>query len=388
MNLFSFEGFTFQAPTEITFGAGTLQKIGKKISKDHVKKLMVVTDQNLSKAGIANRITNVLEKEKIQYTVFDQVDSEPTLEVVKSASKKFKEEECDVLLGFGGGSCIDTAKAVGILSTNPGNIVDYEGANKIKKPIVPLIAIPTTAGSGSEVTGTTVIVDLQLKRKISVRSPYIIPSNAILDPTLLTSLPASVAADSGIDTVAHALEAYVSTNSFQITDALAIGALKLAKENLPAFVANRENIEAAGNMQIACTMAGLAFTWARVVTTHALGTALGGFYRIPHGLACALMLPPVMEFSYIGNKKKFADITKIMKNDISNMTLDEAAKESAELIRQFMYEIGINQGLKELGVSEDSLIDMAIEAERSGICTYNPRKCTVEDLVNMYKAAM
>ena len=378
----------FQVRTKLIYGFNSLDQLGAEINKLGAQKVFLVTDSVISSLGLLDLVGDRLKEAGLQYMVFDGVEPDPVLENIIEAKQKFDESGCDTILAVGGGSCIDAAKAVAILVTNEGELVQFEGADKIPNPPRPVIAVPTTAGTGSEVTGSCVVIDRERKAKMSIRSTYLQPVLAFLDPRLLATVPPSVAAATGMDTLTHAIEAYVSTGSALVTDSLALSAIELTTSYLPAFVANNKNMEAAYNMQVACAMAAMAFQWARVATVHAMAHSLGGYHRIPHGVANAVLLPRVMEFSLIGNLDKFKNIAVAMGYDVEGLTPYDAAYQSVIAVTNLSKSIGIPAGMNELGVTEDTLEPMSIDADRSGICAKNPRITSVKDMVNIFRASL
>ncbi len=379
---------TFSVPTKLVYGLSSIDKIGEEVKGLNASRAMIVTDQGVMKSGVVERIRQLLENDGITVDVFDQVEANPTIECINKASKYFDEYKGDLLVGIGGGSSIDSAKGVAFTATNPGEIKEYEGADKLKNPTLPVVAVPTTAGTGAEVTGSVVITDTARNYKISVRSPLNVPNVAILDASLMAGLPRQVAAVTGMDALSHAIEAYTTTIATPVTDALAIGAIEMISNNLRKFVARRDNLEAGNNMIMASTMAAMAFMWARVATVHAMAHTLGGHFNISHGLACAILMPHVMEFSLGGNIGKYADIAAAMGEPLEGLSPGEAAAKAVEAVSKLNRDIGIPQKLSDAGVSEDKIESMTRDAISSGICAFNAAETNQDDVKALFERAL
>ncbi len=292
----------FQAPTRLIFGPGVVEQVGREASALAAGKILVCTDKGVAGSGVLDQVLESLKAAKVEYAIFDEVEANPSVETVEKGLRRLRDEQCGATLGVGGGSSMDTAKAIGLWARNPGRLQDYEGADKVKDPCLPNIAVPTTAGTGSEVSAGLVVTDTARSYKMSLRSIYNLPRVGILDPVLMAGLPAPVAAACGMDALTHAVEAYVSTWASPITDGIALQSIRLVGENLRPFVARRANVEAAGNMLWASTMGAMAFVWARLGIAHAMAHPLGGHFNLPHGLANALVLPHVMRYNLSGER--------------------------------------------------------------------------------------
>lgn len=377
----------FQISTKLISGRGSIENSGTLLKVLGASRVLVMCDPLIEKLGLVERLSAIIKNAGVEFTVFNKVEPDPTLPVVEAAYESFRNSGADGIIAIGGGSSIDTAKAVAVLGNNPGKITDYAGSDKIQNPGIPLAVIPTTAGTGSEVTGIAVIIDMENKRKFAVRSNYIYPSAAILDPELLVTIPAKVAASTGMDTLTHAIEAYISNKATLITDAFAMKAIQLVGSSLASFVADSSNLQAAEKMQAACTMAGAAFNWGKVHLVHALAHALGGHYRMPHGIANAVLLPDCMQFMLIGDMKKYRDIAEALGKNVDGLSLRDAAQEAVNAVRELSTDIGIPSGLKELGVTEESFEALAKNADSQGIAASSPRRATIADMIEILKAA-
>ncbi|MGI9862353.1 iron-containing alcohol dehydrogenase [Moorella naiadis] len=382
------KGFNFVCPTQVVFGPGKASTVGIEIKRINGHKVFLCTDAGIIKAGLLDRVLDSLRASDLATVIFDAIQTNPTIEIIEQGYDLFKAEECDALVAVGGGSSIDTGKAIGLLSTNPAPLSQYEGADKVPNAIPPLIAIPTAAGTGAEVTFSSVITDVQRNYKISIRSPLLAPRVALLDPEMLVSLPPHIAAATGMDTLTHAIEAYTSTAGTVLTDTLALEAIKLTAEYLPQFYANRKNLEAAAAMQHACVWAAIAFANGRLGNVHAMAHPLGGHFNVHHGVACAIVLPRVMEFSLAGAPRKYAEVARVMGEVVDGLSLMAAAARAPEAVYQLSRQIGIPAGLTQVGVTEERIPAMAQDAVASGIHTTNPRQSNLEDIIALYKACM
>ncbi|MBM4334058.1 MAG: iron-containing alcohol dehydrogenase [Deltaproteobacteria bacterium] len=381
------KSFQFNSSGRLSFQAGGIQTLGNELKTLGGTKALIVTDQGIKMSGILEKAKKSLLDEKMPFVVFDEVEPNPSTAVVEKGYEVLKKEGCDCLVGLGGGSPIDAAKAIGVQGTNPPPLLQYEGPNKVKNPIYPLVAVPTTAGTGSEVTGASVITDKARKYKCSIRSPYLIPKLAILDPELLTTLPPGVLSTTGMDALTHAYEAFISPVTNPVSQALAYDAMRLIGQNLRRFCANPENIEAAGFMLLASTMAGIAFFNGRVGVVHAMAHPLGGVFNTPHGLANAILLPHCMDFTRLAVPELFGRIAEALGRDVTGLTVNEASKKPAEAVRELMEDLQIPKGLKDVGVKRESFEIMAKDAVNSGIHLTTPRKVTEKDMIELYEKA-
>jgi alcohol dehydrogenase class IV len=381
---------TFLIPSVLITGFGASEKVGEESKKLGVKKALIVTDQVMVKLGVLENIKKALEQSKIQFIIYDAVATEPTVDYVKDGLKIFKEKGCDFLVAVGGGSPIDTAKAIAIMATNPGSIEEYKGLGKVAKEGVPLIAIPTTAGTGSEVTQFTIITDTKTNVKMLIGSPFIIPTVALVDPLLTLSCPRGLTAAVGIDSLTHAIEAYVSVKAQPMSDIFCLSAIELISGNLRQAWANGNNVEARGKTMLGALQAGIAFSNASVALVHGMSRPIGAYFHVAHGASNAALLGVVTEFSLIGNPTRYAHIAKAMGENITGLTDLEAAQLAAKAIKTLIKDIKIPT-LRELGVEKDKLDQlapkMAEDAIASGSPGNNPRQATKEEIIELYKIA-
>lgn len=379
--------FEFMTIGRIYFQPGSIKKLGEEVKTLRGRKVLLVTDKGVRNSGILTKAIESLEKEGLSYVVFDEVEPNPSLETAQKGYALLKEKGCDTLAAVGGGSPMDTAKAIGIQATNPEPLLKYEGFNKVVNPLPPLIAVPTTAGTGSEVTGASVITDRTRKYKTPIRSPFLIPRVALLDPEVLATLPPLVLASTGMDALTHAYETFVSTLTNPISQALAYDSMRLIGKYLRALYANPDNREAQGHMMLASTMAGMAFFNGRLGMVHALAHPLGGFFDTPHGMANAILLPHCMDFSRMAAPGLFARIAEALGKDIQGLTVEEASRKAAEAVREILVDTRIPTSLREVGAKKEGFETMAKDGVASGIHLSNPRRITLEDMVAIYQAA-
>lgn len=379
--------FNFRIPQNIEFGIGALEKLPKILKESNSNHVFLVSDCGLEKIGVVDRVKNIIEKAQIKCTTYLDVVPNPTTTVVTNATDLYKESGATSIIALGGGSPLDVSKAVGVLSTFGGEITDYEGLNKVPGPIVPIIAIPTTAGTGSEVTASSVITDEKRNYKFSIVSYETIPKYALLDPELIMTAPQSIAAACGIDALIHAIEAYLSKQSSPFSDAMAEKAMELIGKNLRNFVKNRGDKEAACGMMIGSNFAGISFAWARLGNVHAMSHPVSAFYHVPHGIANSVLLPTVMEYNSIVDNGRYEKIYNYIKENsgiVNNFKPEMLINE----LKKLNDDLGIPKSLSELGVKEDSIEDMAKDAMKSGNVLANPRETNLQNMIDLYKKAM
>jgi alcohol dehydrogenase class IV len=384
-------------PGNILFGLDAVEKVGERAKGLNAHKAMIVTDKILHTTAAIEKVEKSLLKEGIKCEIYDDVTTEPTTEQVNRGAEIFRSKGCDLVIGLGGGSCIDAAKGVAVLGTNPGTIADYEGRDKINKPKSPMIAIPTTAGTASEVTWVTVINDSDREVKFLVYSPLLVPEEAIEDPLLTVSMPPGVTMSSGMDALTHAIEGYISTRepnigygSPPIIEFLALPAIELISKNIRKAWSDGENVEARSNMLLGQLLAGMTFGNSGTALVHGLARPLGAHFHIPHGLANAIMLPHGMEYTFMAVPDKFAKIAQALGENISGLSEIEAAERSVSAVKKLCSHIRVPQ-LKDLNIDENNycqLVEkMAEDGMDSGTPKVNPRKPTIEDMVELYKKA-
>jgi len=378
----------FQIPTQVLLGVGALQHVVEQVKIGDQPKVLIATDQGVSRAGLLDMLTAVLEMGRVPFALFDETEPNPSVETVEKATDLFHREACTSVVGLGGGSSMDVAKAAAVMATNPGSIRDYEGIGKIGQKPAPIIAIPTTAGTGAEVTPFIVITDVARRCKMTIGGPQAIPSVAIVDPSLMATMPAHIAASTGLDALTHGIECYTSLMSQPFTEALALHGIHLIGENLRKGVANRSNLEAMANLAIASTMVASAFSFTRLGNCHAMAHPLGGFYNIPHGVANAILLPHIMKYNALACPEKMRRAAQALGATVCGLSPQKAAAVAVEEVLQLKADVGVVAGLRELGVQEDEIPSMAADAMKSGNIAVNPRQTSLEDIVALYHAAM
>lgn len=389
--------YNFRMPHNILFGIDAARQVGERARGCGGTKALVVTDKMLHDSGAIQKIETSLIESGLEVLVYDEVTTEPTTEQVDAGAQIFRAKQCDLVVGLGGGSCLDAAKTIAMLGTNPGRIADYEGRGKIKVPKRPVIAVPTTAGTGSEVTWVAVIHDTTRDVKFLVYSPYLVPEECIEDPLLTISLPRSVTLSSGMDALTHAIEGYISTRepnvgygSPPIIEFLALPAIELISINLRKAWADGENIEARSNMMLGQLLAGMVLGNSGSAIVHGMARPLGAHFKIPHGLANAVMLPFGMEFTFSAAPEKFAKIAQAMGENISGMGLMAAAGQAVEAVKKLCRDIGVPR-LRDLQIDEKAfhrmVPRMAQDGLDSGTPLVNPRKPTVAEMIELFKTA-
>ena len=380
--------FSFTGAKKIVFGNGSLLTLAGHLNEHHAKNPLVVIDKNLAKTGLHEKIASILVSEGIKFTVFDKVEPEPRIELADEGAALCLKNKCDSVIGIGGGSAMDVAKAIAGIATNKGAAVDYLGLNKVPKPGLPKIMIPTTAGTGSEVTFTAVFIRKNLKKKEGMNSPHLYPDLALLDPELTLSLPPEPTAHTGLDALCHAIESYTSINASPLSEMFSLEAIALIAENLRTCVHDGKNIAARERMLLGSLYAGIGLANAGVTAVHSLSYPLGGKFGVGHGLANTILLAPVMAYNLPGALEKFADVAEAMGECIDGLPLREAAYLAVDAVEALIEDCGITSSIRDFGVKEDdfpSLADVAMTVARP--LENNPRKMTKEEMIAIYAQA-
>lgn len=375
--------FEFLLPTRIVFGNDVITQIGEE-AKKFGKRAFIVTDKGVLKTGYAERIQQLLKNAGVESEVFSDVDPNPRDKSVQKGFTKAAKFKTNLLIGLGGGSAIDTAKAIGVILQEGGKIQDYEGLDMVKKPITPLIAVPTTAGTGTEVTFWSVITDTERKFKMSVGSPLMAAKVALVDPMLTLSLPKEITAFTGIDALVHAIEGYTSLPAQPVSDALALSAIEHISENIRKAYANGNNVEARYNMMLGSMLAGISFGNSDVASVHCMGEAMGGLYDTPHGLSMAVCLPYCMEHNIISNPDKFADIALALGEDIEGFTTLEAAQLSVVAVKNMLSDLNIPDA-GSIGLKKEDLNKLAGAAAANVSVESNPRVLDKQDFLMLFQ---
>lgn len=379
--------YQFQTPTKIISGIGSTAEIIKELNDLHAKKVLLITDPGLVQAGVAQQVVEMLKQAAVEVEIFDAVEPDPSIQVATKAAEMAKNVKANVLIALGGGSAIDTAKSAALLVTNGGYLKDYAGVNKVVKPILPLIAVPTTAGTGSEVTIFAVMSDPEKQEKFTISSALIAPAVAVLDPLLTLKLPPSVTAFTGMDALTHAIEAFTSSIAQPATDALALSAIKLILKHLPVAVGRGDNIMARDGMLQASLLAGIAFNNAFLGLAHAIASPLGGHFHVPHGLANAVMLPYVMEYNLPTAVRRYAEIGCALGLQAVGDTPRAVAEKTVAAITQLARDINIPEKLSNIGAKEELLPLVARDALKSIQLKFNVRNASEKEILALLQKA-
>lgn len=374
------------SPGKVIFGPNSLNELPNILGSADIP--LVVTDKGVREAGILEKVADLLDGAGKKYHMFDGIVPTPPIQVIEEAAVAYRNHGCSSIIGLGGGSSIDGGKALSIRVSQEGSLREYGTGKRVEGLLPPIYAIPTTAGTGSEVTSNALISDDENRRKIIFRGePQLIPRVAILDPLLLSSIPSRIAAETGADALTHAIEAYVSLNSNALTDAMAISAIKLVGRYLRRMVANPEDVEAAGHMLLASFIAGLAFQNAGLGLAHALANPLDVYcYRISHALLCALYLPVVMEFNIPACPEKFISIAEAMGEDVHGLSINNAAKLSVSAVRDLFGAIGIPKTFSEIGIQFSLKAEMINSVLVSPATKVNPRRSDQGQIARLFEA--
>lgn len=371
-------------PIRIEYGINSSARVGSEFQSLKCKKVMIVSDQGVIRSGLLEGITKSFAETNIEVAIFDRVMPDPNIKCVEDARNFYTSEECDGILAIGGGSSIDTAKAAGILVTNLEPIVSMAGMDMVKNPPPPLMAIPTTCGTGSEVTNVTVVTD-ENHFKLPIISSYLIPKVAILDPDLLLSLPPHLVASTGMDALTHAIEAFTNNLQNWYADSCALQAIHLIGKSLRPAAANG-NLSDIGQMLYASTLAGISFTLSRLGLVHAMSHPVSGLANIPHGVANAVLLPHVMAFNLIGNPQGYMQVAKALGvRDQEDVMATAVA--GVEEVMKINHQLNIPKSFKELGVNEDLIPHMIEDTFKSGNVLINPRRVSKRDVETIYEKA-
>lgn len=381
--------FDFLMPSVNFFGPGVIAKIGDRAKMLNMHKPLIVTTEGLSKIdnGPVKQTIASLEKAGVDYAVFTGAEPNPKIRNVQAGKKMYQDENCDSIITVGGGSAHDCGKGIGIVLTNGDDISKLAGVETLKNPLPPLMAVNTTAGTGSELTRHAVITNEKTHLKFVVVSWRNIPLVSFNDPILMLDIPKNITAATGCDAFVQAIEPYVSVDHNPITDSQCKEAIQLIQTALPEVVANGHNIEARTKMVEAEMLAGMAFNNANLGYVHAMAHQLGGQYDAPHGVCCALLLTTVEEYNLIACPERFAELAKVMGFDTTGLTLYEAAQKSIDGMREMCRLVGIPSSIKEIGAKPEDFEMMAKNALKDGNAFSNPRKGTVEDIVKLYQKA-
>ena len=380
--------YYFQIPTQIVYGRDSLRQLGDLARKFNVSKAQVITDPGVASSGVLEQVLDQLKKSGIEWTVFDQVEVNPTVQTADSAADQYKREGCDGIIALGGGSPLDAGKAVGVLASNPGKAVDYLGVDKVKAPSAPVIAIPTTAGTAAEITDVTVLTDPAKKAKIGLRSAYVAPRVALLDPVLTLGLPPIPTRDSGLDALTHAVESFICVNAWAGSDALALKAIELIGKYLRTAVHNGKDLEARDGMLTASLLAGMAFHNTKLTLVHAITGPLGGAFNLPHGAINAIILPHAMEFMLPGAIEKYTQIAVALGEPVEGLPKRLAAEKAVSAVKQLSQDVGLPAGLSFYGVTDEALLPLSKTIAGSFMIPLAPRVANADEILAVCQASL
>ncbi|HOV41535.1 MAG TPA: lactaldehyde reductase [Oscillospiraceae bacterium] len=369
-------------------GAGAISAIADEVKNRGFKKALVVTDKDLVKFGVAAKVTDLLEKNGLAFEVFDDVKANPTVANVKAGVEKFAGCKADYIIAIGGGSPIDTAKAIGIITANPefSDVTSLEGVAPTKNKSVPILAVPTTAGTAAEVTINYVITDEEKKRKFVCVDPHDIPVVSFVDPDMMSSMPKGLTAATGMDALTHAIEGYITKGAWELTDTLHLKAIEIISRSLRSAVANEPKGRV--DMALGQYVAGMGFSNVGLGIVHSMAHPLGAFYDTPHGVANAVLLPYVMEFNADATGEKYREIARAMGvAGVDSMSAEEYRKAAVDAVRKLSEDIGIPKKLKDIGVKEEDIEALADSALADACTPGNPKAVTAKDILEVYKKA-
>ncbi len=367
-------------------GKGAIQNIVPELKNRGFKKAFVVTDPDLVKFGVTKKVTSLLDEANFPYVLFDDIQANPTIQNVLDGVNSFKEANGDVIIAIGGGSSIDTAKAIGIIITNPefSDVRSLEGVAPTKNPCTPIIAVPTTAGTAAEVTINYVITDVEKNRKFVCVDTHDIPIVAVVDPDMMATMPASLTAATGMDALTHAIEGYITKGAWEMSDMFHLEAIKLIAKNLRGAVNNTP--EGREGMALGQYIAGMGFSNVGLGIVHSMAHPLGALYDTPHGIANAIILPTVMEYNASETKEKYREIARAMGvKGVDEMSVDEYRKAAIDAVKQLSKDIDIPSNLKDIVRKED--IPFLAQSAMDDACRPgNPKDPTLEDIIKLYES--
>lgn len=379
---------SLKSPNLILAGIGALQKMGEEAKNLDAKKALVVTDKIMIETGIEGQVSSVLAENGVSIDIFDEVKSDPDIENCDACINMAKAGNYDLIVGVGGGSPMDIASIASVMCTNSGTVYDYFGVNLVKKPGIPTFLITTTAGTGAEVTPNAILTDHKDQLKKAIVSPYILPRAAVIDPVLTLSMPPVVTSFTGMDALTHAIESYTSMNATPLTDMYAREGIRLIAQSLRTAVNKGEKLEARYDMSMGSLYAGISLANAGVGAVHALAYPLGGQFNVAHGIANGLLLPHVMEFNYIADVTKFAEVAKLMGQSVDGLSVTEQAQLSVQAVTDLINDIDMPTALSQIDIPKDAiprLSEAAINVTR--LMANNPRNMTKANAEAIFQSA-
>lgn len=380
------KNFSFELSTRIEYGIGKSKNLKNELKKLNISKTLIVTDKGIKEAGLINKITKQLKDSNIEYKIFDEVEPNPKDHNVEKGAEKAKEFNAESIVAIGGGSPIDCAKSIGVLlSHKKDKIKKFEGTSSINKTSPPLITIPTTAGTGSEVTHSSVITDTENEYKMTIKSTLIAPKIALMDPELTKTMPQKITASTGLDALTHAIEAYTCKEAQPLSDAAALYAIELISKYLTTAYKNGEDIEARSGMLLGSLLAGIAFSHSDVASVHSMAEALGGLLDAPHGVCNSVLLPYVMEYNMDQCEEKYAEIGRRMKSQTKHT--EEGATKAIKKVKTLSRKVNLPK-FRELGVEKEDLPELARMSAQNISTESNPKQITKEEYHKLFKKAL
>ncbi|MFP7485381.1 iron-containing alcohol dehydrogenase [Priestia filamentosa] len=378
----------FRTAQTLVTGTGSISKIGEEAQKLKATKVMIITDKVIHQTGLLSKVIAPLEEAGLVTDILDDVVPEPPFENLEQMIIQIEGKDYDLLVGVGGGSALDITKVLSIMLTNQENVRDFVGIEKVQNAGVPTILVPTTSGTGSEVTYNAIFTDLRDQVKKGIVSSYLLPKVAIIDPELTLTVPPSVTAATGMDALVHAVESYTAIRAGELTDGIALHAIKLISRSLRKAVYNGKDLKAREDMAMGSLLAGISLGNAGVGAVHALAYPLGGKFKVPHGVANSLLLPFVMKYNAVADLEKFSEVAKAMGENIEGLSLREAADCAVQALAKLSQDVGIPSTLKDVGVTAEDISNLAEEASKiDRLLNNNPRWLTVKEIKKIYEEA-
>lgn len=377
--------FIFQMPSKVMAGDSCLNRLEEEVQKLEAEKVLIVTDRNLEKAGLVKKVTDNLGQTEL--ILFNECSPDPSTELIQRGTEVIRKRGVDLLIAIGGGSNIDAAKGMSIMAANKGPLTQYEGPEKFPNEPLPIISVPTTAGTGSEITFFAVITDLERDYKFLIWSPRIAPKVAFLDPSMVATAPRTVKIPAGMDALAHAVESYLSKMASPLTEICALKAINLVFRNLRGVLEDKPDLDCLKNMQYAATIAAMSFANAKLGIVHAMALSLSAMYHVPHGVAISILLPHGLEFNRPARPDKFIQLAQAMKIETQGLSAKEVGKSVVEAVKKLSRDTGAPHRMREVGVKKKSFEKMVQDSMKSGHVQVNPRKIEAQDIFNIYQAA-
>lgn len=371
------------------FGKGAIKEVVTEANKNHFKKALVVTDKDLLKFNVATKVTAILDEAGLDYEIFDEIVPNPTIKDVQAGVKACQSAQADHIIAIGGGSVIDTAKAIGIIVTNPefSDVLSLEGVADTKNKTLPILAVPTTSGTAAEVTINYVITDKANERKFVCVDPHDIPVDAFIDSDMMLGMPKGLCAATGMDALTHAIEGYITKGAWEMTDMLHLQAIEVIAKSLRDSVAGSE--KGREQMALGQYLAGMGFSNVGLGLVHGMAHPLSAHYDTPHGVACATLLPKIMDYNKEYTGERYREIARRFGiADADKMPLDQVREAAVQAVKQLGIDVGIPQNLRELGVKEEDILQIAADAYRDVCTPGNPRETTLEEISELYRSML